>query len=174
MQKSLIYSVAVFFLLTSFSHSFGQMKIAHINTNDLIVSMPESDSVNAKLEELNQELTRTGEELQVAYNKALDDYQKNSAGMTELVRKTKEDALNDMMTRIQQFGTLSQQEFQKKQQELYQPILLKAQNAIQAVSDEQGFDYVLDTGTGAILTVPKDETMNILKLVQAKLGMKVE
>ncbi len=171
MKKSALLISSLFFLLTSFNHSIAQLKIAHINTNELIVSMPESDSVKAKLEALNQEYTKTGEELQVDYNIAKDKYQKNLATMTPLVRQTKEDALNDMMTRIQQFVTEFRQDLQNKQQELYQPILIKAQNAIQEVADEQKFDYVLDTGTGAILTIPKDESLNIMKLVQAKLGI---
>ena len=76
--------------------------------------------------------------------------------------------------RIQEFGQNSQEELTKTQEALYQPILVKAQNAIQAVADEQGYDYVFDTGTGAVLTIPKDESWDILKLVQAKLGIIVE
>jgi len=76
-----------------------------------------------------------------------------------------------MITRIQQFVANSRQDLQNKQQELLQPVLIKAQNTIQEVADEEGFDYVFDTSTGSFLTVPKDESVNILKLVQEKLGI---
>ena len=171
MKTKAILFISLFVLLTSFNQAFSQLKIAHINTNDLIVSMPESDSVNATLEALNAEYTKTGEELQVAYNVANEEFQKGQAKWTDLVRQTKEAELNDMMNRIQQFVANSRQDLQNKQQELFQPVLIKAQNAIQEVADEHGYDYVLDTGTGAILTVPKDESLNILSLVQEKLGI---
>jgi outer membrane protein len=152
----------------------AQLKIGHINTNNLIASMPEADSAQAQLQALNDELSRTGEELQVEYRKALVDYENKRDSLTALVRRTKEAALQDMMSRIQEFGNNSQIELQNRQEELFQPILVKAQNAIQSVAEEKGFDYVLDTGTGAVLTIPKDESLDILPLVQAKLGIKTE
>lgn len=161
------------FLLFS-SASMAQMKIAHINTNELVASMPEADSAQAEMQSLNDELTRTGEELQVEYRKAYLAYEQEVATMSELVRKTKEDALNIMSTRIQEFGTNSQTALQQKQTELMQPIYIKAQNAIQEIADENGYDYILDTGQGTVLTIPKDESLNILALVQAKLGIVVE
>ena len=162
------------FFLFSPDNSMAQLKIAHINTNELIRSMPEVDSVNVQLEALNQEYTKAGEELQNDYNTANAEYQKNLDTMSDLIKQTKEDALNDMLARIQQFVANSRQDLQNKENELFQPILIKAQNAVQEVADENKFDYVLDTGTGAILTVPKDESYNIMKLVQAKLGITVK
>ena len=174
MKTKAILFISLLFTLSSFSQASAQTKFAHINFNDLVVSMPENDSVNATLEALNQEYTKLGEELQVDYNVANDEYQKGLATWTELVRQTKEAELNDMVTRIQRFVADSRQDLQNKQQELLQPVLIKAQNTIQEVADEQGFDYVFDTSTGSFLTVPKDESVNILKLVQAKLGITVK
>lgn len=164
--------IAAALMLVSTGQSFGQLKIAHINTNNLIASMPEADSAQAELQALNQELVKTGEELQVEFNKAYLEYQQKADSLSILVRQTKEAALEDMQRRIQEFGANSQQALTQKQEELYQPILVKAQNAIQAVADELGFDYVLDTGTGAVLTIPKDESLDILGKVQEKLGIK--
>lgn len=152
----------------------AQLKIGHINTNVLIATMPEADSAKSALKAMSEQLARTEEELRVEYNKAYVDYESKVDSMSSLVRKTKEAALTDMMRRIQEFGENSQQELQLTQENLFQPILIKAQNAIQAVADELGFDYVLDTGTGAVLSVPKDRSLDILSLVQAKLGIKTE
>ncbi len=173
MTRITIFLVSAFLLFSS-SQSFSQLQIGHINTNQLISTMPEADSAQVQLQALNDQLVRTSEELQVDYRQAYVDYEKEVATMSDLVRKTKEDALNDMMTRIQEFSQMSQQEINNKQDELYQPILVKAQNAIQEVADEQGFDYILETGQAQVLTVPKDESLNVMKLVQAKLGIIVK
>ena len=172
-MKRITFLLVTAALLLALRPAEAQLKIAHINTNELIASMPEADSAQSQLIALNDELMRTGEELQVEYRKALLDYEQKLESLTPLVRKTKEDALTDMATRIQEFGNLSQQEYDNKRQELYQPILVKAQNAITEVADENGFDYVLDTAQGIVLKVPGDESLNILSLVQAKLGIKV-
>jgi len=174
MKKQAILLIFIFVLLTSFTSSYAQLKFAHINFNELIAAMPESDSVTGALETLNQEYTRTGEELQVEYNIANEEFQKGQAGWSDVVRQTKQAALSDMVNRIQQFVADSRQDLQNKQQELLQPILIKAQNTIQEVSDEQGYDYVFDTGTGAILTVPKDKSYDIMPLVLKKLGLETQ
>jgi outer membrane protein len=53
---------------------------------------------------------------------------------------------------------------------LLQPLLDKAKNAINAVARENGYTYIFDVGTGAVLFYEKGD--NILPLVKAKLGLK--
>ena len=173
MKKQKILFLSFIILIASFSQSFAQLKIGHINRNELILSMPESDSAQLKLQELNNEYTKINEELQVDYNIALENYENEQAGMTTLHRQTKEKGLNDMMKNIQSFVAKSREDLQNKEQELYQPLFIKAQDAIQEVSDEHGFDYILDTGTGAFLTIPKDQTLDLMNLVKTKLDISI-
>jgi outer membrane protein len=73
---------------------------------------------------------------------------------------------------MQTFTTESQAGFQKRQQELYQPVWLKAQNAIKEVGKENNLLYILDSSQGIILYLAEDESFNILPLVKKKLGIK--
>ncbi|MFA5816301.1 MAG: OmpH family outer membrane protein [Bacteroidales bacterium] len=78
----------------------------------------------------------------------------------------------DMQKRIQTFTAESQSDYQKRQQELFQPVLQKAQKAIQEVGKENGLLYILDSAQGLLLYLPEDESFNILPLVKKKLGIK--
>jgi outer membrane protein len=161
-------------MVLSVSDLSAQLKIGHINTNDLIQSLPETDSIKLILQNLNDQLLKTSEELTIEYNKAYNDYQNKLQTMSDVVRQTKEASLSDMISRIQVFRENSQIELQKKQDELFEPIYQKAQSAIKSVAEEHGFDYILDTGKGIVLTIPKAESSNILPLVLAKLQKKTD
>jgi len=149
----------------------GQVKIGHINSNDLLMAMPERDSALNILEEQRQSILRQSEELSVEYDRKLDLYLQQRDSLTPLVIQTKEDELTDFQERIRTFESAAQQELQNKQASLFQPIIDKAQSAIKAVALEKGFTYILDVGSGAVLFFPEEETYDILPLVKAKLGI---
>lgn len=153
--------------------SFAQNKIGHLNSDELIRSMPETDSINKILSTLEDEYQKLGEDMQVKYNQALEDYNSRQETLKPLEKKLKESELLDLQKRIQLFATESQKDYQKRQQELFQPVLQKAHNAIKEVGRENNLLYILDSANGQLLYVPLDESYNILPLVKSKLGIKV-
>lgn len=155
-----------------FTGGFSQTRIGHLNSDELIRSMPETDSINKILSDLSDDYKRLGEDLEVKYNQALEAYNNQAETLKPLEKKLKETELLDMQKRIQTFSTESQNDYQKRHQELYQPVLVKAQNAIKEVGKESGLLYILDSAQGLILYFPEDETFNILPLVKKKLGIK--
>jgi outer membrane protein len=157
---------------TCWTAGFAQTKIGYLNSDELVRSMPETDSVNKILSDLSDEYQRMGEDLQVRYNQALEAYNAQAETLKPLEKKLKESELMDMGKRIQTFTTESQADYQKRQQELYQPITIKAQNAIKEVGKENNLLYILDSAQGLILYQPEDESYNILPLVKKKLGIK--
>ena len=90
--------------------------------------------------------------------------------MTDLIRKTKENELQDILQRIQNFQIEAEQDLAKQRAELLKPIQEKAFKAVNDVAEENGFTYVFDMGTGAVLYA-SDSTEDILPLVKKKLGL---
>lgn len=148
----------------------AQIKLGHINSQELFAAMPERDTAQRKLQEVAQQFENTLEELEVEYNKKLDDYQKNVETMTDLIRKTKENELQDLLQRIQNFQIEAEQDLSRQRAELLKPIQEKAFNAVNEVAAEHGFTYVFDMGMGMIIYAA-DNTEDILPLVKAKLGL---
>jgi outer membrane protein len=168
--------IAVVLLLLGF---IGQdinaqnIKFGHINSDELIQSLPEFDTANAKLTKFRQELVNALELMQVELNNKSEAYQKDQKNLTEIVRQTKEQELMDMNNRIQQFQASAQQQLQDKQAELFQPIMAKIDKAIKEVGKENGFVYIFTVGQASSL-VYFDETKstNVMPLAKAKLGIK--
>lgn len=148
-----------------------KVKFGHLNSNDLLDAMPDKSDAQKKLQDyskqLEDQLLAMQEELEKKYN----EYLEKKDNMTDLIKKSKEEELISLQQRIQTFQTNAQQELQKKEQELLKPIIDKAKKAIEDVCKENGYTYVFDTGTGALLYYPKDSD-DILPLVKKKLGIK--
>ena len=173
MKKSISITVTAIIVGCSFfTGGFSQGRIGHLNSDELVKSMPETDSINKILTQLSDDYKRLSEELDVKYRQAYEAYTNQSETLKPLEKKLKESELVDMQQRIQTFSTESQNDYQKRHQELYQPVLLKAQNAIKEVGKENGLIYILDSAQGMILYITEDESLNILPLVQKKLGIK--
>ncbi|MBN1118916.1 MAG: OmpH family outer membrane protein [Bacteroidales bacterium] len=164
-----LVAVATFSLTVS-----AQLKIGHINSQELMASMPETDSAQKKLEQVALEHDNILEEMSVELNKKYEDYlkklQDTANPMSELVRANKESELQELQERMQTFQQNAEQDIQRQRMALFQPIQEKAIKAVNDVAAENGFTYILDIGAGAVVyTAPGAE--DILPLVKNKLGI---
>lgn len=168
MKKLLLVLVLAGFITTGFSQQ--KIKLGHLNSNDLLEAMPEKAKAQKSLQDyskqLEDQLTTMQDELEKKYN----DYLSKKDSLSDLIKKNREDELMSLQQRIQTFQGNAQQELQKKEQELLKPIIDKAKKAIEDVAKENGYTYIFDTGTGAVLYFPKDSD-DILPIVKKKLGI---
>jgi len=148
------------------------LKFGHINRTELIQAMPEFDSARVTLEKLNTELQNTAELLQVELNNKYETYLKESKNLTELVRQTKEQELNDAQKRLTDFQTNAQTTIQEKQVALFTPITEKADKAIKEVGKDNGFIYIFDLSGQVIAYFDEAKSVNIMTLTKTKLGLK--
>jgi outer membrane protein len=169
-MKNLIKIVAVLLLMLTAS-GINAQKFAHINSQELLAAMPESDSAQAAIERLANNFQQQLEEMQVELNKKYDDYVNNRDKYTDLIRQTKESEITDLNQRIQQFQDIASQELQNKRTELLRPILDKANGAIKSVAQANSYIYVFDISQGNPIYF-SDQSVDILQLVKDKLGLK--
>jgi len=89
--------------------------------------------------------------------------------MTEQVRAEKEQELQGLQQSLQKFQQDAEQSITRKQQELYQPLYEKIQNAIDKVAEENGYTHVLRAE--ALLYISDEKTGDISEKVLNKLGV---
>jgi outer membrane protein len=142
-------------------------KIAHIDLDSLSNLMPETKTAKGVAEKYLDDLKKTVGSMEEEFQKKYNDYLQNEASMSALVKKTKEEELQSLQTRIQDFNQQAQMDYQRKSAELTAPIMEKAKKAIEAVAKEGGYKYVLDTSAGNILYSEPGE--DILMVVKKKL-----
>ena len=112
----------------------AQVKIAHVNTAEILDAMPDKAKAEKSLEKYYGELQNQLEAMAKEYQTKMQDYEANQATMSNLVKQSKEKEIVDLQTRIQQFQVNAENEFEGKRAELLKPMLDKIQNAINAVA----------------------------------------
>ena len=88
---------------------------------------------------------------------------------TDLVKQDKIAEITGLEQRIQSFQQNAQQALQSKEQELLEPILQKARNAINEVAKEGKYTYIFDKSMGTLLYAEDSE--NIISKVKKKLDL---
>ena len=169
MRKIFISFIAVVFSATLFAQT--SLKLGHINSQELLQAMPESDSAQSKLEKMVKELQNQMEAMQVEFNNKYQDYVGKKDTYSELIRQTKESELQEMNQRIQQFQQTADQNVQKQRTEIFKPVLDKANKAIGEVAKENNFTYIFDISAGTVIYHAETST-DILPLVKLKLKLK--
>ncbi|MCH8902522.1 MAG: OmpH family outer membrane protein [Bacteroidetes bacterium] len=170
-MKNLILSAVLgFALIFSTTNCFSQqLKIGHINSAKLLEVMPAVKIADSQLDKYARQLDDQNTSLLNEYQFKVDDFQKNSGTWEDFIKEDKLKEIGDLEARIQNFQTSAQEKLLTKKEELYNPILQTAENAIKAVAKEQGYNYVFDTSSGIVLYF--EATHDIMNLVKTKLGL---
>ncbi len=170
MTKIIRYSI-MWLLVATFAFTAQAQKFGYTNSQAILMEMPDVQRADAKLEALQKQLQKKGQQM-------LEDYQTKRA---DLERRYQEGTLSQvqadaemktMMAEEQKIMKYEQDmmaQLASKREELIKPILENVQKAIDDVAAEQGFQYIFDTSTGVLLYAkPEDD---ITPAVKTKLGM---
>ncbi len=169
MKKVLKLTLAVALMLSATS-LFAQ-KFGRVNSQEIIMAMPETKQMQTNMEAFNKDLQNNLEAIQVEFNNKYQDFQKNYSTLSEAVREMKQKELQDLTQRLQEFEQIARQESQKKQNELLAPIIEKAKNAINKVSAAGGYLAVFDISAGSLAYFDQAALTDIAPAVKKELGI---
>jgi outer membrane protein len=171
MKGQLKFIALVAVMLFGFNvETSAQLKIGHINSEQLIMLMPESAQVDNELKALQGSYDQEFRAMYTEFETKGKKYESEAASMTDAVNQNRAQEMQDMQKRMQTYQQTAQQELQKKRFDLLKPILDKAQEAIDAVAKEQNLDFVMDSSKGQLLFAK--DSHDILNAVKAKLNIK--
>jgi outer membrane protein len=157
-----IITALLFISLTSFSQT--QLKIGHVNFDELMLALPERDSAQVILQKESKELQDAYDQMTVEYNKLYEEYQSGLPSYSAIIKKSKEDELLDKQRRMSEFEQNASTTLQNRNTELLKPIIEKIKNAIDKVATENRFTYILDISKGSVVFTSRD-SQNINPLV---------
>ncbi len=165
-----VFTLASLMLVFSFAgFAQGTVKFGYIDSNEILTLMPETDSLQEELKKYADFLDQQMSSMAMEYQNKVTQYQENYNTMSDLIRQTKEKEITDLQARIQAFQQSADQDLGAKQAELFNPLIEKVKNAINEVGKENGYTYIFDIGTGALVYYETGD--NILPLVKKKLGI---
>ena len=146
------------------------VKLGYINSQEVMMMMPEVNDVEKQLAEFNEKNMKYLQDMEKEIQDKYAKYEQEKDNMTEAIRKVQEEELMGLQQRLQTTYQALQQEAQKKQAELLKPLQDKLMAAIESVSKKQGLTMVYDMMSGAI--VYKSETaIDITPAVKKELGI---
>ena len=146
-------------------------KFARINMQEVVTIMPEFAEAEKNLEAFGKDLQEQMEQIQVEFNNKLADFQKNQATMAASIKQMKQQELEQLQQRFSEFQQIAQQDFQKKQAELLEPVQKKAQEAVNSVAKANGYIVVFDTSVQTLAYLDEAQVADIAPLVKKSLGI---
>lgn len=167
MLKRIILAIAVIFPMSIFAQKFGV-----VNLDEVFKAMPETAQMTASLDEASKKYGTEFEQLQQEFQKLYAEFQTLSQDPTtpESIKQRRISDIQERQQKIEQFRATAQQDLERLQQQLAEPINRKMLEAVLAVGQEGGFTFVL----------PKDQTLllyqgstviDVTNDVKAKLGL---
>lgn len=169
-MKKVTKLLAVVLMFVS-AQSFAQVKLAHVNMQELVALMPESDSANVKLEKYGKELSDQMQDMQKELQGKYETYQQKSGTWTAAVLESKQKELQDMQGRLEQFQQNAQADYQQMNQKLYAPIVKKANDAITKIGKDNSYTYIFDISAGSLIYVSETLSTDIMPMAKKALGI---
>ncbi len=174
MKKILLSLIMVTVLGVTGMYAQKATKIGYCHVDYVLNYLPDTkaaqDQLKAHEQHLKTELERKTKEFQAKYV----EYEKLAADKTTpaSILQSKERELQNMQQNIQVFQQNADQELQKKQVALMQPVYVKINKAIKDVAIENSYAYILNATEGGLsIVLYAPEEHNVSDLILKKLGV---
>lgn len=159
----------VVILFTAFSTIQAQ-KVAHIDSEQLLMAMPETTAMENELKKVQQTYADEYNAQVTAIQAKVKKYELEAPTQTDIKNQERQAEVQALQQKIQKYAQTADQEIQKKRFDLLKPIVEKAQQAVKDVATDKGAVYVFDSSPGKGLIV-FDKGEDLLPAVKTKLGI---
>ena len=126
--------------------AFAQLKVGIMNPDDVLDAMPEAAQVQADLENFAQERQAAFQQQYQSWIEEVTAYSERAeAGVySEAEQAAEEERLAEMQEEVTNMQQNLEREIQQRQAELFNPLLVKVEDAMAEVAEEMGLDFVLN------------------------------
>ena len=165
------FIICAFCALCGFTTANAQAKFGHVNTQEIIQTMPEYTKAKGEIDALQAQYEADLKSMQDELQKKGDAFEKEQATLPENIKNRRQQELQEMYQKIQQSFQDNQQALQKASSEKMQAITAKVLDAISAVGKEGGYVYIMEMGAG-IPYISTTLSTDVTAQVKTKLGIK--
>ncbi len=165
-----IVSLLLICLILSISELSAQaLKFGHIDFQQVLQTMPERMDAEKALTKLAADLQTEMTKIQKELTDKSKEFIAQQNTLTGAVRVAKEDEINSLNQRVQNFPQKAQENISSEEARRMQPIVEKLNKAIADVAKEKGLLYVFDIKS---VLYHSDQSIDISAPVKVKLGIK--
>ncbi len=117
-------------------------KIGYVDSRAVSDKLPEVKQAYAQLNEFSKQKENELRKEAEAFQKKVDEFEQGAQGMTQELATAKQRELQSLQEQLQIKQTNAQADIQKRQQQIFDPIEKRIQEAITQVANENGYAYV--------------------------------
>ena len=165
MIKKLLLAVAIALPAMSLS----AQKFGTVNVQEIMESLPEVTEMKAKIEASSKTYEEEFGKLQQEMEKKYTEFQQLPEGTLESIKERRMQELQELDQTIQQFRATAQQDLQRQQAQLMQPIQEKIMKAIQTVGAAGSYTFIFDAEQSYYAG---SDVINVTPDVKTTLGVK--
>jgi len=148
-----------------------EAKLGHINSQEILTVMPERVTIEKTISDLQSQWESELVKMREEYNAKIKEYQEKQTTMPESIKTARQAEIVEIEQRITTFNQTASADLQKKQQELFTPVIDKVKKAITEVGTENNYLYIFDLSTQSII-YQSPKSNDVTPLVKKKLGLK--
>ncbi|MFT5723294.1 MAG: outer membrane protein [Bacteroidia bacterium] len=165
-KKIIVAALAVVSLSFSANAQGKQMKIAHINSGELMEGLPQVDTISLKLKNLEKEYQRVLDAIKTELEGKQAFWESDPTEDKDILM-IRQNAYDELLKRYQTTEQEARQTITKKQTTLYEPLYASLKKVIQEVAVELGYTYVVDTTQG--IMIYSDPAHDLMAAVKERL-----
>ena len=133
--------------------------------------MPDRANIEKTISDLQTQWEKELVKMREEYNAKIKEYQEKQATMPESIKQARQSEIGEIEQRITTFQQTAYSDLQKKQQELFAPVIEKVKKAITEVGTEGNYLYIFDLSTQTVI-YQSPKSNDVTPLVKKKLGLK--
>lgn len=165
MIKKILLAVAVAFPMLAAAQA---PKFGVVNYQQVMEVLPDTKQIEEQITASSKQYEDEFAKLQEAINKAVEEFQALAADTPETIKQRRQQEIQDLYQKAEQFRQTATQDLQRQQQQLMAPVIEKVSTAINAVGKEQGLTFIFEQQTAVYVG---DDVVDVTPLVKAKLGI---
>jgi outer membrane protein len=172
MKKLLELSAIIAFLLLGTTTTQAQQKIAHINTDTIVLRMDDYSQAVANVQAYGvqlQKLLKAKEDQLKAYAQQAQT-RVEMGEMTPKMQQEAEQKINGMRTELQAEALKADKSLADREQKQLTPVYSKFRAAMKAVAKAKGYSYIMDQKAFLFLDGGEDATQAVADFLKVDLA----
>ena len=150
---------------------FAQQKFGVINSTIIAQAMPEYAKAQTDLQTLQKQYGDEYNRMREEFAKKYEDYTKAKDSLPANILQRREQELQDLQTRLEEYQQDSYQRLQEAQAQKMEEVKKKLTDAIQAVGTEGSYLCIFDK-SGGVAYISETQCEDVTAKVKTKLGIK--
>lgn len=167
MIKKILLAVA---LMLPMLVSAQTLKIGVVSSQEVLTLMPAFKTAQTEIQTISKKYETEFQKLETEMKKLVDEFQAMPETELPAIKEKKARDIQDLQQKAQLFEQQANQDLQKKQDELLQPIFAQLKGAVESVAKEGNFSLVQEYNPQLTYYIASP-VVDITPLVKAKLGL---